>query len=103
MNLRQTVPNEGLPYSCLSYCWGGDQPVKTTKATLDDRIQGIDYASFLQTLQDAIRCSLQLNIPYIWIDCLCIIQDDEDDLVTELPQMPNIRMRIRHNIYISCE
>ncbi|ORY09167.1 heterokaryon incompatibility protein-domain-containing protein, partial [Clohesyomyces aquaticus] len=77
-------------YSCLSYCWGGDQPVKTTKITLHDHLSSISFFSLPRTLQDAIYVSDRLGIPMIWIDCLCIIQGDSDDLAVELARMPEI-------------
>lgn len=36
-------------------------------------------ADSVKAFQDAIRIALTLGIDYLWIDSLCIIQDDEDD------------------------
>ncbi|KAH7385786.1 heterokaryon incompatibility protein-domain-containing protein [Pyrenochaeta sp. MPI-SDFR-AT-0127] len=90
IRLRETYPHERLPYACLSYCWGGDQPVKTTKATLAQRLKGIDLSSLPRTLQDAVIVTVRLRLNYLWIDCLCMIQDDEADMSVELPKMPQI-------------
>jgi Heterokaryon incompatibility protein (HET) len=32
-----------------------------------------------KTFQDAVAITQMLNIRYLWIDSLCIIQDDVDD------------------------
>lgn len=32
-----------------------------------------------KTLQDAVIITCKLGFRYIWIDCLCIDQDDPDD------------------------
>jgi hypothetical protein len=42
------------------------------------------------TLLDALLVANKLGISYIWIDSPCIIQDDPQDLVTELASMPRI-------------
>ena len=43
-----------------------------------------------KTSQDAITLTRQLNIQYIWIDSLCVIQDDESDWPTEATKMAGI-------------
>jgi hypothetical protein len=43
-----------------------------------------------QTLQDAVTVTRRLGLQYIWVDCLCIVQDESEDLVTELAKMPDI-------------
>jgi hypothetical protein len=43
-----------------------------------------------QTLKDAIEIAKNLEISYIWIDSLCIIQDDEQDKSKELRSMGDI-------------
>ncbi|KAK4221800.1 hypothetical protein QBC38DRAFT_491343 [Podospora fimiseda] len=36
-----------------------------------------------ETLQDAIIVAKQLDLSYIWIDALCIIQGDVEDWIKE--------------------
>jgi hypothetical protein len=74
LQLKETVPTEPLQYACLSYCWGGPQPVTTTKATLHQRMKGIGFASLPKTLQDVVAVTHELGLSLIWIDCLCIVQ-----------------------------
>ena len=74
-------------YATVSYCWGGDQFVKTTTATILQHQIGIEISSLGQTLQDAIRVARSLNIPYLWVDSLCIIQDDAQDMAREIAKM----------------
>jgi hypothetical protein len=38
-------------------------------------------------LRDAINITLKLGISYLWVDSLCIIQDDPEDKETEMPRM----------------
>ncbi|KAF2111205.1 heterokaryon incompatibility protein-domain-containing protein [Lophiotrema nucula] len=87
---ESSLNHEQFRYAALSYCWGGDQPVKTTTDTMAQRKVNINYSSLPRTLQDAVYVTHQLGLHYIWIDCLSIVQDDPSDLALQLPQMPNI-------------
>jgi hypothetical protein len=77
-------------WATLSYSWGGDQPHKTTRHNLERYVEAISLADMPQTIQDAVNVCRQLDISYIWIDSLCIVQGDSDDLSRELAQMPRI-------------
>ncbi|KAF4963620.1 hypothetical protein FSARC_8405 [Fusarium sarcochroum] len=68
-------------YICLSYVWGtGSQKQYTTK-TRDQLSKpgGLDNANLPQTILDAIKVTRELGVRYIWIDALCITQDDNED------------------------
>ncbi|OCL09516.1 HET-domain-containing protein [Glonium stellatum] len=77
-------------YVTLSHCWGAFQPLTTTKATLAERQEGIDWDALPKTFQEAIKLTRILGIRYIWIDSLCIVQDDRDDWETEAMKMGEI-------------
>lgn len=69
-----------LRYAALSYCWGNVKPTATTtKETLSSHLQCIEFSTLPQCLQDAVTVTRGLGIRYLWIDALCIIQDDSDD------------------------
>jgi hypothetical protein len=88
-----TFPEGNHPqYVALSYCWGAAQPeqVKTTRANVRNRHGVIDQSVFPQTLQDAIEVCRSLDIYYIWIDALCIVQDDDEDKALEIAKMGSI-------------
>jgi hypothetical protein len=42
------------------------------------------------TIRDACFAASNLNIAYIWVDCLCIVQDDADEWALEAPKMESI-------------
>jgi hypothetical protein len=86
MCLRQTE-NEENSYAALSYCWGGDQLFKSTRANILSRICGAELDGLPRTLLDAVQVCKQLKIRYLWIDALCIIQDDEIDKAREISKM----------------
>jgi hypothetical protein len=74
-------------YAALSYCWGADQSIKTSLVTLSTHEAGIPIQSLPQTLQDAIHVTRQLDIGFLWVDSLCIIQDSPEDLDKEIADM----------------
>jgi hypothetical protein len=70
-------------YTALSYCWGRNPGAltdyMTTKVNAQDRLDGSPIGTLPKTLEDAIRVTKSLSIPYIWIDAICIIQGDKKD------------------------
>ena len=77
-------------YATLSHCWGSVNVIRTTKETLAQRMRGIDWESLPRTFQDAITIVRALQIWFIWIDSLCIIQDDDLDWKIESARMATI-------------
>jgi len=63
----------------LSYCWGKDGHVVTTKKDLTQHMQAIDLQSLPTTLRDAVPITRLLGFRYLWIEALCIAQDDDED------------------------
>ncbi|CAM1502520.1 Fc.00g045040.m01.CDS01 [Cosmosporella sp. VM-42] len=77
-------------YVCLSHCWGKKKPLVTTKSDLKRYLESIPWHAIPQTFRDAICYARVLRIRYIWIDSLCIIQDDPDDWAIESKAMGQI-------------
>lgn len=78
------------PYVALSYCWGGANGIKLTSTNIEELKLGLSLDKFPTTLQDAIKVTKKLNIRYIWIDSLCILQDSEDDWKREAIAMKDV-------------
>ena len=78
-------------YSALSYCWGPPEDactqLKTETTTLARRKCGIPFDIMPRVMQDAVKTARALSIQYIWIDALCIIQDDKQDWQREAANM----------------
>ncbi|KAK1755532.1 heterokaryon incompatibility protein-domain-containing protein [Echria macrotheca] len=74
-------------FVALSYCWGGEQPFRLTAETSQELKTGIQPSRLPQTLQDAIFVCRALNIGYLWVDSLCIFQDDQIDKEKEVSRM----------------
>jgi hypothetical protein len=64
-------------YITLSHCWGNTQHFTTETNTLANRCRGMSWGSIPKTFQDAISLTRKLRIRFLWIDSLCIIQDDK--------------------------
>lgn len=76
----------------MSYCWGGPQEVQLTKNTIEPFKNSIQIDSLPKTLRDAAAVTRRLRKKYLWVDALCIIQDDEASKQKELAQMARIYM-----------
>ena len=77
-------------YTCLSWCWGKSLPLRTVTSNLARHKVGISWSQLPVAFQDAIRISRRLGIPHLWIDALCIIQDDRTDWEVESARMAEI-------------
>ncbi|KAF2647443.1 HET-domain-containing protein [Lophiostoma macrostomum CBS 122681] len=69
---------ESARYACLSHCWGDQQFIlRTTTANLDEFCEHIPTHLIPKTFSDAISFTRSLGLHYLWVDSLCIIQDDQ--------------------------
>ncbi|KAI0528395.1 HET-domain-containing protein [Xylaria digitata] len=91
--VRISVDQPPAPYVALSYCWGGDQPYKTTKARMESGQFDLTWEKIPKTIQDAVKITLSLGIQYLWIDAFCIIQDDDGDFALQMADVPSIYTR----------
>jgi len=80
-------------YVTLSHRWGGEGVTRTTKSTLEDYTKVLPFADLPKTFRDAIQLTRSLGIAYIWIDSLCIVQDDHEDWLRESRQMGGVYER----------
>ncbi|KAL7938725.1 heterokaryon incompatibility domain-containing protein [Trichoderma chlorosporum] len=85
------IAEEPQPYIALSYCWGKKAPsLKTTRSNYSQLKKSISYDALPKTYQDTVRIARALHVKYIWIDALCIIQDDVADWERESQVMAEI-------------
>ncbi|KAI0161463.1 heterokaryon incompatibility protein-domain-containing protein [Xylariaceae sp. FL1272] len=70
-------------YVALSYKWGECKPFLLLKPNKDDLFakDGIkrNWDSIPRTIRDSIEFVRKVDCRYIWIDQLCLIQDDDND------------------------
>lgn len=91
-----------LPYVTLSYTWGPepclDKLPLLRKDTLEAFSRGISFSSLPRLFQDAVEATRRLKYRYLWIDALCIIQDDTLDWQREAADMGQIYQNSNLNI-----
>lgn len=65
-------------YVALSYCWGGAefQSWKLTTSNISHLRTGVPVDELPRTFRDAIEVTKALGKRYLWIDALCIMQDE---------------------------
>lgn len=87
--IRIVEAKQRVRYVCLSYCWGPTTTNRLTlnKGNLQDLLLGMDWGSLPLAFQDAIMLLAKLNYSYIWIDALCIIQDDARQKQSQIERM----------------
>lgn len=77
-------------YLALSHCWGtnrGEILPKTLKLNIEKHVERLDIDELSKTYIDALHMVLGLCMRYIWIDSLCIVQDDPQDFEVECGMM----------------
>jgi hypothetical protein len=89
IRLVETLEPPGT-YVALSHCWGKKRIITTTTDTLEERKTGIPFESLSKTFQDAVAMTRRLGYRYLWIDSMCIIQDDSSDWQQESSKMARI-------------
>lgn len=65
-------------YVALSYCWGGESEnnLRTLSCNLEQMKTGISWEDLPPVFKNAVTVSQNLGIEMVWIDALCIVQDD---------------------------
>ena len=86
------------PYLTLSHCWGQTEVLKLTTATIGTMRNGISIQELPALYQDAVTVCQYLEVRYLWIDSLCIIQDQELDWTREIAAMGEIYSNALCNI-----
>lgn len=87
VRLVETHGDQGI-YACLSYCWGPvAQKSMTTTSNFAQHLESIPLHSLPETISDTIKLCCKLGIRYVWVDSLCIIQDDAQDWLREASRM----------------
>lgn len=90
-------------YAALSYCWGDDvDTFSTTNDNINDMIEEIPRNRLPAAFVNAMEISRRLNVRYLWIDALCIIQDDIEDWDAEARKMGSVYQSAHVTIAATC-
>ncbi|TGO08965.1 hypothetical protein BTUL_0184g00120 [Botrytis tulipae] len=85
-------------YVTLSHCWGKSTHLSTKKDNLNERKYAIPVNSLNKAYADAVRVTRELQMRYLWIDSLCIIQDSDEDWIEESSKMCFVYNDAKFNI-----
>jgi hypothetical protein len=80
-------------YVTLSHCWGGNPSLghRLIQETVSKYKAGVRLDELPHTFREAIEFAARLpNVGFIWIDSLCIIQDDDSDWLEESATMEKV-------------
>ena len=92
LDRAETLPLSNKPYATLSHCWGTTPLIRTTQSNILEHRREIPHHYLPPTFKDAIKIARTLSIRYLWIDSLCIIQDDTHDWEREADLMSKVYM-----------
>ncbi|KAJ6269589.1 hypothetical protein PSV08DRAFT_372007 [Bipolaris maydis] len=90
LQLFHTSPTEKYTYVAVSHCWSYTRPLKTTAANLTAHLASVPWGSLSPVFRDTVLLCICLGYDYIWIDSLCILQEDALDFAAEAPHMGQI-------------
>lgn len=80
-------------YVALSHCWG-DIPENlkfcTYRGNIDEHKRQMGFNRLPKNFQDTVTITRKLQIQYLWIDSICIIQKDKVDWEAEAGNMENV-------------
>jgi hypothetical protein len=80
----------------LSHCWGSHKPFTLLQSNLSSLMNDIPVANLARSFLDAAIVTLKMGCSYLWIDSLCIIQDNNEDWCHEASIMGRI---YRHYVF----
>lgn len=90
VKLVQWSTRADLPYVALSYCWGESRPYTTIKSTICQHVKSIRISVLPRSLKDAVEITRKLGLRLLWIDSLCIVQDDKADWFRKAATMASV-------------
>ncbi|RYP83654.1 hypothetical protein DL770_005347 [Monosporascus sp. CRB-9-2] len=81
-------------FATLSYVWGGPQPLILTRNSEAELYKPgaiiPENPQLGRTIADALRLCRLINYRYLWVDALCICQDDKEDVAAQIAHMDRI-------------
>ena len=90
-----TTNGERGRYCALSYYWGPkssrDSQITLLTTTIDQFRQAKELPN---SIKEAIEVTRRIGVSYLWVDRLCIVQNDAKDVETECDRMCDIYERV---------
>lgn len=96
----------GARYVTLSYVWGKTSSMRLTRETERELYEPGGLLRFIdlipRTIRDSMRLVREIGEEHLWVDALCIIQDDEHDLDSQISKMGEIYGQSTLSIQACC-
>ncbi len=89
IHIRETEGELGA-YITLTHRWNHEtENCRTTASNYNNRLKGIGFGTLPRLFQDVFIIAQELDVSYVWIDSMCIIQqgDNGADWRREAPKM----------------
>ncbi|KAM3431345.1 hypothetical protein MY4824_007197 [Beauveria thailandica] len=77
-------------YLCLSHCWGSAMPLRTLERNIASMKVQVQFDTLPTTFQESVILCRKLGVRWLWIDSLCIIQDNDLDWKIEAGKMHDV-------------
>ena len=89
---RFSGSDQPLRYAALSYVWGNQTQFLTLKENLAElqKPGALDQQQLQGVVVDSMAVVTKLKLQYLWVDTLCIVQDDHDNKMAQIRQMAEI-------------
>ncbi|KAF1831316.1 HET-domain-containing protein [Decorospora gaudefroyi] len=89
--VREERRYEHGEYVALSHVWGLAKGIpKTTLATLQSHKKSIPYSTLPRAYQESVFLTRALGFRWLWIDSLCLVQDDVQEKLEDSLKMDEI-------------
>ncbi|CZR66622.1 related to tol protein [Phialocephala subalpina] len=92
MRVIHIEPNSTPAYFVLSYVWGKPPFLLLLKSNQSEFAKpgSLSTQAIPQTISEAIEITRFFGGQYLWVDALCIVQDDTNDKMSEIERMHEI-------------
>ncbi|CAI6305489.1 unnamed protein product [Periconia digitata] len=94
-NKKVVVAKGECRYATLSYVWGQTDQYTSRKQDIlttvdEEQIIDLSERTLAETVADAILVTKEMGIRYLWVDTVCIVQDDLEEKKETLSAMDEI-------------
>ncbi|KAI0186370.1 heterokaryon incompatibility protein-domain-containing protein [Xylaria flabelliformis] len=87
VKVLEDCKDQNQRYLALSYCWGGHLPLRLTTSNISVLTNRVPWDELPQVFKDVVHVARTLDVQYVWIDSLCIMQDNKEDWEIEAFKM----------------
>ncbi|KAK1826629.1 heterokaryon incompatibility protein-domain-containing protein [Podospora conica] len=90
VRLYEPTPGEELEYLCLSYRWSATPTLQTRKSNINQHKINIPWDALPLAFQHVCSVARRLGLRFVWIDALCLTQDDVAEKALDIAVMDSI-------------